>query len=139
MSNWMDRAACAGMETDLFFPDHHANAQRNRALKVCSTCPVIKECLEAELEASNYGLNAQVGIRGGMTQTQRASYLRELGINNAHQGLGDNFWRDVGMWRTSNLLRWEDIANIVDRVKGVSMDPAHLKTGYRQWKEKNDA
>lgn len=66
--DWMDRAACIGMDTELFFPDPGGNP--NPALAVCRRCPVTVECLEfGQKLARRWG--GQAGVFGGMTANQR--------------------------------------------------------------------
>lgn len=60
--DWRRRAACSGHDTDLWFSGKESEIQA--AKKVCSTCPVCRECLE-------YGISSQTqnncnGIWGGM-------------------------------------------------------------------------
>lgn len=68
---WRPRAACRGMEPDLFFPHgetaREAAEQTTRAKKVCNGCPVRLHCLLYALAA-----HPQDGIWGGLTVTQRA-------------------------------------------------------------------
>jgi WhiB family redox-sensing transcriptional regulator len=59
--NWADRAACKGL-TELFFPEHGEPADEAR--KVCQTCPVQAECLEA-------GMWEQHGVWGGTNYRDR--------------------------------------------------------------------
>lgn len=63
--DWMERAACASLDPELFFPevgdDFVADAQR-----VCQSCPVRMECLvSAVVNKERYG------IWGGFTTAQR--------------------------------------------------------------------
>jgi len=41
---WRDHAACAGCDTDSWFPDQGGNVP-NTAHRICSRCPVQRECL----------------------------------------------------------------------------------------------
>ena len=67
---WRTRAACRGMEPDLFFPHgetaHEAVEQTTRAKKVCTDCPVRLHCLLYALAS-----HPQDGIWGGLTASQR--------------------------------------------------------------------
>jgi WhiB family transcriptional regulator, redox-sensing transcriptional regulator len=63
-SNWQARAACAGMDTGLFFPGRNENPAE--AVAVCRQCPVRDSCLEEHLGEFR-------GIFGGMTERQRSS------------------------------------------------------------------
>lgn len=79
-SMWQDLAACAGMDTDLFFPRENIGGpqqgrgvagERERirqAMMVCRQCPVRQDCLE-------YAINLDcVGIWGGMDTRARRRY-----------------------------------------------------------------
>lgn len=61
-SSWTNRAACKGMDPDLFFPQQGGPVKE--ALAVCATCPVIEPCKVA-------GAKELFGIWGGMTVEQR--------------------------------------------------------------------
>lgn len=66
---WADRAACRGMDTDLFYPIGHgpgAYRATRDAQRVCATCPVARQCLQYALL-----LNDEHGIWGGLTPEQR--------------------------------------------------------------------
>lgn len=59
----MTRAACAGANTDLWFPE---DASRLEAQAICAECPVRRECLDYAIDAGeNYG------IWGGETERSR--------------------------------------------------------------------
>lgn len=65
---WMDDAACAANDPDLFFPEGKANdvvLGEKRAVKVCTTCPVQAECLEYALANDE-----RYGVWGGLTPTE---------------------------------------------------------------------
>lgn len=59
--DWVDRAACAGTDPDVFFAplDRHGWAP-SRARAICATCPVVVECLTDAIERRE-----QYGIWGG--------------------------------------------------------------------------
>jgi len=57
-------AACAGMNTELFFQDDALSIYR--AKKICQTCPIKAACGEWAMA------NAEFGIFGGMTPAERA-------------------------------------------------------------------
>jgi WhiB family redox-sensing transcriptional regulator len=68
--DWRDDAACAGMDTELWFPvsafPKGAELQRvRRAQEVCGPCPVRISCLAFALRTG------QRGIWGGLTEQQR--------------------------------------------------------------------
>lgn len=67
--DWRERAACRGLNSDLFFPigtGGPALAQIERAKAICRTCPVIAECLAAALAHGE-----DDGIWGGLTPDER--------------------------------------------------------------------
>lgn len=64
-NDWMDAAACRGVDPELFFPEGRGS-QATPAVKVCSTCPVMAECFE-------YGKNEQYGVYGGVSANQRGA------------------------------------------------------------------
>jgi hypothetical protein len=68
--DWRSRAACRGVEPELFFPVAESGpqwaAQVAEAKAVCAGCPVRAECLAFALERLPYG------IAGGLTAEERA-------------------------------------------------------------------
>lgn len=58
------RAACQGVDPDLFFPERGASVVE--AKKVCDSCPIQKECLEYAL-----AVNEKHGIWGGTSERER--------------------------------------------------------------------
>lgn len=75
MHNWREQAACAGMDTEEFFPlgrPGPARAQTNQVKRVCATCPVAQQCLEFALNnAIDYG------VFGGMSADERRRRHRD--------------------------------------------------------------
>ncbi len=68
--DWREEAACAGMDTELWFParSHPKGAERKRvrvAQEVCASCPVRLACLTFAIRTG------QRGIWGGLTEEQR--------------------------------------------------------------------
>lgn len=56
MDDWRERAACLGMDTDVFFPGRGRNNAR-AALAVCYQCPVQQQCADHALtEPENFGI-----------------------------------------------------------------------------------
>jgi WhiB family transcriptional regulator, redox-sensing transcriptional regulator len=83
--SWRERAACRGMNTNLWFPhdpdeEDTPDQPRRRetprlyrhALRVCNACPVRQECLDYALEARE-----GFGMWGGKTRPERQTILRE--------------------------------------------------------------
>lgn len=65
---WMGRAACGGMDPDLFFP-----ARGKRApVEVCADCPVRGDCLDYALTLEDEEAGARHGVFGGLTPQARA-------------------------------------------------------------------
>lgn len=65
---WRSKAACKGMDTNIFFPERGENLKVKKAKEVCSRCPVQRECLDYSLQFSENGI---VGIWGGMAGKDR--------------------------------------------------------------------
>lgn len=63
--DWARRGACIGADPDLFDGDRYAK-RYDEAIAICSTCPVIDECL-------NYAIDSNInhGVWGGLTAYQR--------------------------------------------------------------------
>ena len=63
-ARWRERAACRGMDLDVFYPERGESA--GPARRVCARCPVCQPCLE-------YALSNRIthGIWGGLTERER--------------------------------------------------------------------
>ena len=59
---WRDRAACKGVPTAVFFPEH--GHQPTEALAICQECPVVVECAAD-------GIDEEHGVWAGMTERSR--------------------------------------------------------------------
>lgn len=68
---WRVRAACRGLDSDLFFPFDADDEGIAAAKAICAVCPVAAECLETAML-----LNEQNGLWGGMTEEERRKYRR---------------------------------------------------------------
>lgn len=67
--DWRYQAACAGVDTDLFFPvgvGPEARAQTAQAKAMCARCPVRADCLEFALDTDQ-----QFGVWGGLAEEER--------------------------------------------------------------------
>lgn len=62
--NWMQQAACRGLDPNLFIAERGDTDTIRNAKAICKTCPVKTECLE-------YGLEEKHGIWGGLAEKQR--------------------------------------------------------------------
>jgi len=74
--NWEDRAACMGMNAQLFFgPDGERKEEREireaKAKVICALCPVRAQCLDYALQNS-----IKYGIWGGLNKEERARERR---------------------------------------------------------------
>lgn len=67
---WMERAACRGLPTDLFFPERGADTSAAKA--VCAACPVRDDCYEYAFES-----NERHGIWGGTAERERRRIRRQ--------------------------------------------------------------
>ena len=75
--SFMNKAACKGMDPELFMPVRGENLKIRAAKKVCQFCPVQTECAEYGLQlATMYDTH---GIFGGLTRSERETILRERG------------------------------------------------------------
>lgn len=70
---WRSHAACAGQDTDDWFPARGASLRHLRA--ICDACPVKTECAEFALEH-----RIPEGVFGGLSAKQRRRILRDRGV-----------------------------------------------------------
>ena len=83
--DWMQRAACRGVDTKVFFPSVEAGDSKaypyryhyEEALKVCDPCPVKAECRKYVESFERSNRQYLFGVFGNMTPTQRFSQLRK--------------------------------------------------------------
>ena len=68
---WQDRAACFGVDPDLFFPITEEEA--GPALTYCRVCPIREECLAWALKNGE-----RYGVWGGLTEQQRRRLQRRV-------------------------------------------------------------
>lgn len=75
---WSDNAACAGMDTEVFFPKSRGRgtvALKLKAMQICRGCPVRQRCLESA--TAHYEQN---GVWGGKDFSQfRYGYNNQTG------------------------------------------------------------
>lgn len=72
--DWRSKAACLGVDPELFFPIGNtgpAIAQAAEAKAVCATCEVRETCLEWALEN-----NQDSGVWGGLSEDERRALKR---------------------------------------------------------------
>jgi WhiB family redox-sensing transcriptional regulator len=68
--SWSDRAACVGLDLNLFFPSKGVSGRN--AKKICATCPVATECLDHALTVPEMH-----GVWGNTTPMERMDILRD--------------------------------------------------------------
>jgi WhiB family redox-sensing transcriptional regulator len=69
---WHARAACAGADPNLFFPESMKDENALAAKRICRSCPVARECFESSLE-----LDEPSGIWGGQGRKHRTQTLKK--------------------------------------------------------------
>lgn len=69
-TSWIERGACRGKDTELFFPTRGEPVEEARA--ICARCPVARECLEYAL-----GLAHLAGMWGGKSEKERTRMRRQ--------------------------------------------------------------
>jgi WhiB family redox-sensing transcriptional regulator len=77
---WQFEGACNGTDPGAFFLEHNTRGstkhdKEQRAVAICSNCPVKKECLDHALSVPEV-----FGVWGGKTEKQRELIAKELGI-----------------------------------------------------------
>lgn len=85
-ADWMAEAACRGMETSIFYPEHGQRAENAR--KVCQTCPVIDQCGEYALDNGE-----RFGVWGGGSIDRRRRAVRS-GKPRTSKGSGGQ-WKPI--------------------------------------------
>jgi WhiB family redox-sensing transcriptional regulator len=68
---WQDRAACFGVDPDVFFPISEEEA--GPALAYCRVCRIREECLAWALKNGE-----RYGVWGGLTEQQRRRLQRRV-------------------------------------------------------------
>jgi len=72
IQRWRMKAACADVDTDIWFPaDTNASPAARRAIAICQGCPVRTECLDHAMALPEFH-----GIWGGLTAPQRHELRR---------------------------------------------------------------
>lgn len=71
--DWRRDAACAGVESSIFFPDSDSEAATAKAKEICNACPVKDACLQYSLST-----NQAAGVWGGLDANERRRLRRRL-------------------------------------------------------------
>lgn len=69
MREWWKRAACRGVDVEVFYPEHGGSARR--AVAICAECPVRSHCLDDALARKE-----EFGIWGGLSPRERRRMKR---------------------------------------------------------------
>lgn len=67
---WRQRAACRGVDPDIFYPASDEEAEAAKA--ICAACPVREACLEYALANRE-----RDGVWGGATERERRRIVRQ--------------------------------------------------------------
>jgi WhiB family redox-sensing transcriptional regulator len=68
--SWRQRAACKGVDPDIFYPASDEEAEEAKA--ICAQCPVREACLEYALANRE-----RDGVWGGATERERRRMIRQ--------------------------------------------------------------
>jgi WhiB family redox-sensing transcriptional regulator len=68
--SWRQRAACKGVDPDIFYPSSDEEAEE--AKSICAQCPVRETCLEYALANRE-----RDGVWGGATERERRRMVRQ--------------------------------------------------------------
>jgi WhiB family redox-sensing transcriptional regulator len=69
---WRKRAACRGLDNEIFYPSSDEDFDAAEAKEICAECPVRQACLEHALAHREHE-----GIWGGMTERERRRIIRQ--------------------------------------------------------------
>ncbi len=69
---WQSKAACAGLDPQIFYPPDEDDTLAEPAKAVCAVCPVREACLEHAL-----GYREKDGVWGGATERERRRIIRQ--------------------------------------------------------------
>lgn len=72
-TGWRAAAACAGIDTEIFYPEPSNTETKAPAKAVCARCLVRVECLVEALATKE-----SFGIRGGLTARERRTMVKRL-------------------------------------------------------------
>lgn len=71
---WVNRAVCATVDPEIWFPNKGDYQAVNKAKKICRTCPVRRQCRELAIEDPKLD-----GVWGGMTVMERRAERMKRG------------------------------------------------------------
>jgi WhiB family redox-sensing transcriptional regulator len=67
---WRQKAACRGVDPDIFYPVSEEDAEEARS--ICRSCPVLEPCLDWALANRE-----RDGVWGGATERERRRMIRQ--------------------------------------------------------------
>ncbi|HMD46555.1 MAG TPA: WhiB family transcriptional regulator [Acidimicrobiales bacterium] len=71
-TTWRKRAACRGLDVEIFYPATEDEADASEGKAICAECPVRQACLEHALANRE-----REGIWGGATERERRRIVRQ--------------------------------------------------------------
>jgi WhiB family transcriptional regulator, redox-sensing transcriptional regulator len=71
-ATWHKRAACQGLDSDVFYPGSEEEIDAVEAKAICAECPVRQACLEHALM-----YREREGVWGGTTERERRRIVRQ--------------------------------------------------------------
>ena len=87
---WKEQASCQGYDTDLFFDKYEEDLTLRPAIdKLCSECPVRKQCFAIGISQKN------TGVWGGV-YLDRGKVSREFGKHRSKQQWAET-WQNLTM------------------------------------------
>jgi len=85
---WKDRGACLGYDTNLFFEKYEENESLRQAIdKVCSGCPVARDCFAVGVSQKGWGVWGGIYLEDGKIS-------REFNSHRTKKDWG-NKWKDL--------------------------------------------
>lgn len=71
-ATWRKRAACRGIDVEVFYPPTEEESDAVEAKAICEMCPVRQACLEHALAHRE-----REGVWGGTTERERRRIVRQ--------------------------------------------------------------
>ena len=136
---WMDDAACAQTDPDLFFAE---NGGWKDAKKICAGCPVAAQCLAYAVRVeSRLRVDERHGVFGGLTARERRDLLRRRPsashAANGQAGMIERARREgrpVKVWTPEEDARLRELfaAGLSDREIGRKLGASHYSVEKRR-------